>query len=162
MANTPDYNWPPMETRKIIGKPFKRLDGPQKAAGRAKYTSDLKLKDMLYAAYLTCPHGHARVTSIDTSAAEKRNGVKAVFVIAEAGKELQWHGQEVAAVAATTEEAAREAVRAIKVAYEVMPHFVNEAGLAKAGARGKAAGEKGTRDSEKAIQDAEAVSDGVY
>src|SRR5450756_2824367 len=94
MANTPDYNGPPMETRKIIGKPFKRLDGPQKAAGRAKYTSDLKMKDMLYAAYLTCPHGHARVTSIDTGAAEKMNGVKAVHVIAEAGKELQWNGQE--------------------------------------------------------------------
>jgi xanthine dehydrogenase YagR molybdenum-binding subunit len=162
MANTPDYSWPPMETRKVIGKPYKRLDGPQKASGRAKYTSDLKMKDMLYAAYLTCPHGHARVTSIDTSAAEKMNGVKAVHVIAEAGKELQWHGQEVAAVAATTEEAAREAVRMIKVAYEVLPHFVNEADLGKAGSRGKAAGEKVTGDPEKAMQDAEAVSDGVY
>ncbi len=76
MANTPDYSWPPMEDRKIIGKPFKRLDGPQKAPGRAKYTSDLKMKDLLYAAYLACPHGHARVTSIDTSAAEKMKGVK--------------------------------------------------------------------------------------
>ena len=101
MANTPDYSWPPMDARKIMGKPYKRLDGPQKAAGRAKYTSDLKMKDMLYGAYLTCPHGHARITSIDTGAVEKMNGVKAVLVIAEAGKELQWHGQEVAAVAAT-------------------------------------------------------------
>jgi xanthine dehydrogenase YagR molybdenum-binding subunit len=151
-----------MDDRKIIGKPYKRLDGPQKAAGRAKYTSDLKLKGMLYAAYLTCPHGHARVTSIDTSAAEKTTGVKAVIVIAEAGKELQWHGQEVAAVAATTEEAAHEAVRKIKVAYEALPHFVNEADLAKAGSRGKAAGEKVTGDPDKAIQDAEAVSEGVY
>jgi xanthine dehydrogenase YagR molybdenum-binding subunit len=162
MANTPDYSWPSMDARKIIGKPYKRLDGPQKAAGRAKYTSDLKLKDMLYAAYLTCPHGHARVTSIDTSAAGKTTGVKAVLVIAEAGKELQWHGQEVAAVAATTEEAAHEAVRKIKVAYEVLPHFVNEADLGKAGSRGKAAGEKVTGDPDKAIQDAEAVSEGVY
>jgi xanthine dehydrogenase YagR molybdenum-binding subunit len=151
-----------METRKVIGKPHKRLDGPQKASGRARYTSDLKMKDMLYAAYLTCPYGHARVTSIDTNAAEKRIGVKAVLVIAEAGKELQWHGQEVAAVAATTEEAALEAVRMIKVAYEVLPHFVNEADLGKAGSHGKAAGEKVTGDPEKAMQDAEAVSDGVY
>src|ERR1039457_433848 len=158
MANTPDYSWPPMETRKVIGKPYKRLDGPQKASGRARYTSDLNLKDMLYAAYLTCPHGHARVTSIDTSAAEKMNGVKAVLVIAEAGKELQGPGQEAAAVAATTEEAAIEAVRKIKVAYEALPHFVNEADLGKAGSHGKAAGEKVTGDPEKAIQDAEAVS----
>ena len=162
MANTPDYSWPPMDARKIIGKPFKRLDGPQKASGRAKYTSDLKMKDMLYAVYLTCPYAHARVTSIDTAAAEKMNGVKAVVVIAEAGKELQWNGQEVAAVAAATEEVAREAARSIKVEYEVLPHFVNEADLAKAGSRGKAAGEKVTGDPDKAVQDAEAVSDGVY
>jgi xanthine dehydrogenase YagR molybdenum-binding subunit len=151
-----------METRKVIGKPHKRLDGPQKASGRAKYTSDLKMKDMLYAAYLTCPHGHARITSIDTAAAEKMNGVKAVHVIAEAGKELQWHGQEVAAVAATSEEIAREAVRKINVVYEAMPHFVNEADLGKAGSRGKAAGEKVTGDPEKALQEAEAVSEGTY
>jgi xanthine dehydrogenase YagR molybdenum-binding subunit len=162
MANTPDYSWPPMDARKIIGKPFKRLDGPQKASGRAKYTSDLKMKDLLYAVYLTCPYAHARITSIDTAAAEKMNGVKAVLVIAEAGKELQWHGQEVAAVAATTVEVASEAVRNIKVEYEVLPHFVNEADLAKAGSRGKAAGEKVTGDPDKAMQDAEAVSDGVY
>ena len=162
MANTPDYSWPPMESRKIIGTSPKRLDGPQKAAGRAKYTSDLNMKDLLYGAYLTCPHGHARVTSIDTSAVEKMNGVKAVHVIAEAGKELQWHGQEVAAVAATTEELAREAARKIKVEYEVLPHFVNEADLGKAGSRGKAAGEKVTGDPEKAMEEAEAVSDGVY
>jgi xanthine dehydrogenase YagR molybdenum-binding subunit len=162
MANTPDYSWPPMESRKIMGKPMKRLDGPQKASGRAKYSSDLKMKDMLYGAYLTCPHAHARVTSIDTSAAEKMNGVKAVHVIAEAGKELQWHGQEVAAVAATSEEIAREAVRKIRVDFEVMPHFVNEADLGKAASRGKAAGEKVTGDPEKAMQDAEAVSDGTY
>jgi xanthine dehydrogenase YagR molybdenum-binding subunit len=162
MANTPDYSWPPMDARKIMGKPYKRLDGPQKASGRAKYTSDLNMKDLLYGAYLTCPHGHARVTSIDTSAAEKMNGVKAVHVIASAGTELQWHGQEVAAVAATTEEVAREAVRKINVAFEVLPHFVNEADLGKAGSRGKAAGEKVTGDPEKAMQDADAVSDGVY
>ena len=40
MANTPDYHWPPMEKRKVIGKPFKRVDGPVKATGRAKYSSD--------------------------------------------------------------------------------------------------------------------------
>src|SRR4249920_3513705 len=136
MANTPDYSWPPMESRKVIGKPHKRLDGPQKASGRAKYTSDLKMKDMLYAAYVLCPHGHARITAVDTSAAEKLKGVMAVHVIATAGKEVQWHGQEIAAVAATTEEIAREAARKIKVDYEVMPHFVNEADLGKAGSRG--------------------------
>src|SRR5215472_9410524 len=162
MANTPDYSWPPMESRKVMGKPFKRLDGPQKAAGRAKYTSDLNPKGMLFAAYLTSPHAHARITSIDTSAAEKTTGVKAVHVVAPAGTELQWANGEIAAVAATSEEIARDAVRKIKVEYEVMPHLVKEADIAKAGSRGKAAGEKIVGDPDKAIQEAEVLSEGTY
>ena len=100
MANTPDYSWPPMETRKVIGKPIKRLDGPQKASGRAKYSSDKKLPGMIFASYLISPHAHARITAIDTSAAEKTAGVRAVHVIAPAGTEIQWQGKEIAALAA--------------------------------------------------------------
>src|SRR5262245_46639259 len=107
MANTPDYSWPPMDTRKVIGKPHKRLDGAQKAAGRAKYASDQKLPGMLHACYLYSPHAHARITSIDVGPAEKTEGVRAVYVVSPAGKELQWHGTEIAAVAADTEEIAR-------------------------------------------------------
>src|SRR3954463_13106410 len=98
MANTPDYSWPPMEKRKVIGQRFKRLDGPQKSAGRAKYSSDTRPKDLLFGAYLTSPHPHARVKSIDTSEAEKVKGVMAVQVEAPAGTEVQWQGFEVAAV----------------------------------------------------------------
>src|ERR1035437_627195 len=104
MANTPDYSWPPMDARKVIGTSPKRVDGPIKASRRAKYTSDLKFKDLLYAFYLTCPHAHARITSIDTSAAEKMSGVQPLHALPEAGKNLQGQGQEGAAVAATTEE----------------------------------------------------------
>ena len=162
MANTPDYSWPPMEKRKVIGKPYKRLDGPQKASGRAKYGSDISPKGLLFAVYLTSPHAHARITSIDTSAAEKTAGVKAVHVVSPAGTEIQWAGTEIAAVAATTEETARDAVRKIKVDYEVLPHLVKEDDLRKAGARGKAAGEKVVGDPDKAFQEAEAVSEGQY
>ena len=70
------------------------------------------------------------------------NGVKAVHVSVKPGTEVQWQGFEVAAVAATTEEIAREAVRKIKVEYEVLPHLVKEDDLTKVGTRGKAAGEK--------------------
>ena len=56
---------------------------------------------------------------------EKTAGVRAVHVVAVAGTEIQWQGKEVAAVAADTEEIARDAVRKIKVEYEVMPHFVD-------------------------------------
>jgi xanthine dehydrogenase YagR molybdenum-binding subunit len=151
-----------METRKVIGKSPKRLDGPLKSTGKAKYTSDLNFKGMLYAVYLTSPHAHARVTSIDTSAAEKTAGVKSVHVISPAGTEVQWAGREIAALAATSEEIARDAVRKIKVEYEVMPHLVKEADLGKAGAKGKAAGERIVGDPDKAFQEAEVVSEGTY
>jgi xanthine dehydrogenase YagR molybdenum-binding subunit len=162
MANTPDYGWPPMESRKVIGKPIKRLDGPQKAAGRAKYASDKKVPGMLFATYLASPHAHARITAIDTAAAEKMPGVRAVHVIAPAGKEIQWQGTEVAAVAADSEEIARDALRRIKVDYEVLEHFVDDADLAKAGSRAKAAGEVVVGDPDKTLQEAEVASEGVY
>ena len=40
--NTPNYSWPPMDKRRVMGKPTKRLDGPMKSSGRAKYASDYK------------------------------------------------------------------------------------------------------------------------
>src|SRR5438132_4912890 len=141
MANTPDYSYPPMDKRKVIGQRFKRLDGPAKSSGRAKYSSDLKPADMLFGAYLVCPHAHCKVTSIDTSEAEKVPGVKSAYVAAPAGTEINWQGWEVAAIAATTEEVAREATRKIKVEYEVMEHLVKDDDLGKAGARAKQAGE---------------------
>ena len=162
MANTPDYSWPPIEKRKIIGQRYKRVDGPVKSSGRAKYSSDLNPKDLLFGAYITSPYAHARVTNVDTSAAEKTAGVKAVHVSAPAGTEIQWPGAEIAAVAATTEEIARDAVRKIKVDYEVLPHLVKEDDLSKAGARSKAAGERVTGDPDKAFQEAEVVSEGQY
>jgi xanthine dehydrogenase YagR molybdenum-binding subunit len=162
MANTPEYSWPPMEQRKLIGKPLKRLDGPMKSSGRAKYSSDLNFKGLLYAAFHTSPYAHARVKSVDTSDAEKMDGVKAVHVVAPAGTEIQWQGWEVVAVAATTEEIAREATRAIKVDYEVLSHVVNEADVAKAGANAKQGGEQTAGDVDKAFQEADAVSEGQY
>ena len=160
--NTPNYAWPPMEKRRVIGKATKRLDGPMKSTGRAKYASDFAQKDLLQGALLTSPHAHARVTSIDTSEAEKLPGVTAVRVIASPGTELMWAGQEVASVAAETEEAAKDATRRIKVQYEVLPHLVREDDLTKAGPRAKAAGEQVTGDPDKAFQEADAVVEGRY
>jgi xanthine dehydrogenase molybdopterin-binding subunit B len=58
---------------------------------------------------------HARITAIDTSAAEKTAGVRSVYVIAPAGTEIHVQGKEVAALSADTEDIARDAVRKIKV-----------------------------------------------
>ncbi len=162
MADTPDYSWPPMERRKAMGKSIKRLDGPAKSTGRAKYTSDLKPRDMLYAVYVHSPHAHARVTSVDTSDAEKSAGVKAVHVSAPAGTEVQWQGWEIAAVAATTEHAARVAAGRVRVEYEVLPHLVKDDDLSKATGRTKQGGEKVVGDPDETFKNAEVVSEGKY
>src|SRR5205807_222395 len=83
---------------------------------------DLNPPNLLHAVFLTCPHAHAKVTSVDTSAAEKMKGVTAVRVVSGPGTEIQWAGTEVVAVAAEKESIARDAIRAIKVNYEVLPH----------------------------------------
>ncbi|MBZ5610900.1 MAG: xanthine dehydrogenase family protein molybdopterin-binding subunit [Acidobacteriia bacterium] len=162
MPDLPDYHWPPMGKRRVMGKPMNRLDGIAKSTGAAKYSSDRKPEGMLYGALLTSPHAHAKVTSIDTSAAEKLSGVEAVRVVAKAGTEIQWAGAEVAFVAARTEEIAEDALRLIKVDYEVLPHLVNEEDLSKVGSRGRAVGEQVTGDPDKAFKEADAVSEGHY
>lgn len=127
-----DYSWPAASDRSLIGKPLSRIDGPVKSTGAAKYPSDLRRDGMLFAKLLTCPHAHARIKSIDTSKAKAMPGVVAVRVIQDAGAEIQWAFDEVAAVAATSEEIARDAVRAIVVEYELLPHYVLESDRSKA------------------------------
>jgi xanthine dehydrogenase YagR molybdenum-binding subunit len=145
-----------------MGKRMSRLDGPMKASGRAKYPSDINRPGMLHAILLGCPHAHAKVTSIDTSAAEKMRGVAAVRVIAAPGTELQWAGAEVAVVAAETEQIGRDAARAIKVQYEVLEHIVREENLSRVANRAKPAGEQITGDPDKGFQEADVTSEGQY
>src|ERR1043166_6404673 len=116
--------WP--EKRRLLGTKISRLDGPDKATGKAKYSFDINRPGMLHARILRCPHAHAKIKSIDLAPAENAPGVKAVIVInnAKDGKEYFYAGDEVAAVAADTEEHARDGARAIKVEYEVLDHIV--------------------------------------
>src|SRR5205809_1708520 len=69
------------EKLSVIGKPTTRLDGRLKVTGAAKYTADVMLPGMLFARMITSPHPAARVTAIDTSAAEKYPGVKAIHIL---------------------------------------------------------------------------------
>src|SRR6516165_3942530 len=105
--------WP--TNPRLIGKRIPRVDGLAKASGRAKYPSDVRPAGMLFGVMLYSPYAHARIKSIDTSAAEKMPGVKAVHLIAKEGTELRYCGDDIAAVAAETEEQAGDAARAIKV-----------------------------------------------
>jgi xanthine dehydrogenase YagR molybdenum-binding subunit len=117
-------SWP--EKRRLIGTRVERLDGPAKATGKAKYSYDINRPGMLHAVMLRSPHAHATVKSIDTAAAEKMPGVKAVYLVRKAGEEVFYVGDEVLALAADTEEHALDAVRAVKVEYDVSPFLVRE------------------------------------
>ena len=128
-----------------IGTRPVRHDGVDKVTGRANYGADFTLPGMLHGVVLRSPHAHARIVSIDTSAAESVPGVKAVVTskdfagttaklmmgegainvhdIADnviATKKALYDGHAVAAVAATTIEVAREAAAKIKVTYEIL------------------------------------------
>jgi xanthine dehydrogenase YagR molybdenum-binding subunit len=123
---TNKYSWPAAEQRALIGKRVSRVDGPDKVAGRAKYTYDVHRPGMLYGKVVRCPYPHAKVVSIDTSAAEKMPGVAAVHVAQGPGTEIHWAGDDIAVVAAVDEGLAADAARAIKVEYEPLPFFLDD------------------------------------
>ncbi|MBI2833172.1 MAG: xanthine dehydrogenase family protein molybdopterin-binding subunit [Acidobacteria bacterium] len=124
------HQWPPQPD--ILGTRVKRLDGPLKTQGKAKYAYDIIRPGMLYGRILRSPHAHARVVSIDLSDVQKAPGVRAALAIIEPGKnpkfpgdKVLYQGDEVAAIAAATEEQAGDALRLIKVEYEVLPHLAS-------------------------------------
>ena len=115
------YPWPEKPT--IIGTKVSRLDGPAKVSGRAKYPYDIKRPGMLWGKILRSPHAHARIVAIDVGPAEKAPGVKAALPWRKPGEKVVYQGDEVACVAAQTEEQALDALRLIKVQYEPLPHL---------------------------------------
>ncbi len=154
--------WPEAGKRSLIGKRITRLDGPMKASGRAKYTYDVNRKGMLHGKMVFSPYAHAKVVSIDTSAAEKMPGVKAVHLMIQPGKEVQYQGHEILAIAAETEEQARDAARAVKVQFEQLPHFVSDVPPEKAGDRAKPQAEQTTGNPDQGFAEADAISEGTY
>jgi len=123
----PDYQWPDAEHRTLIGKRISRVDSPDKVSGQARYTYDIKRPGLLFGKMLRCPYAHCKVTSVDTSAAEKMPGVKAIEVVQKPGSTIHWAGDEVVAVAAVDEATAEDAIRAIVVKYQKLPHLVSDA-----------------------------------
>jgi len=136
---------------KVVGTRPVRHDGADKVTGRAKYANDTNMSAMLHGLILRSPHAHARIKSIDVSAALALPGVAAVVTskdMAEtedrieelgedsvnlrylsnnilAGDKVLYHGHPVAAVAATDIHIAEEALKLIKVDYELLPHIID-------------------------------------
>jgi xanthine dehydrogenase YagR molybdenum-binding subunit len=145
----PDYSWPDAQHRTLIGKRISRVDSPVKVSGRAKYTYDYHASNMLFGKVLRSPYAKAKIVSIDTSAAEKMPGVKAVEIIQRSGTTAQWAGDEIVAVAAVDESTAEDAIRLINLKYQPLPHLVSDA-EPPAGA-GEAAGPMSEDDIDDAI-----------
>src|SRR5256885_6116437 len=120
------YTYPPADERTYVGRRMGGVDGTAKSTGHAKYTYDYNPKGLLYGAFVRSPYAHARITNINTSEAEKMSGVKAVFFKQKTAYEIHWAGDEVVAIAAVDEPTGREAVRAVKVDYEQLPHLVTD------------------------------------
>ena len=135
---------------RVVGHRTPRVDGRLKVTGAATYTADVRLPGMLFARLVCSPHPHARVRSIDTSAAERYAGVRAVHVLdrvlgnaqlRDKSKELparypivRFAGQPIAAIAAVTQAAADEAARRVLVDYELLPFVVDLEEARKPGA----------------------------
>jgi xanthine dehydrogenase YagR molybdenum-binding subunit len=141
-----DQPGPWLETG-VIGKPVPRVDGYERVSGTAAYPSDVILPNMLYGAILRCPHPHARVKSVDVAKARGMPGVHGIisgftpetnpdwvyssFARVEFSTKLfdphcRFEGEPVAAVAAESPYQAWDAVRAIRVSYDILPHLVDE------------------------------------
>ena len=157
----PEYNWPEPNKRRHIGTRTSRLDGPDKTTGHAKYSYDVNRPGMLFAKILRCPHAHATITKLDVSAAKRMAGVKSVRVIQDVGTEIQWELDEIVAVAATSEEVADDAIRAILIEYDPHPHFVTEELKAQAPSA-EVAKEESTGDPDAAAAAAEVKIEGYY
>lgn len=124
--NATKYAWKKPPEKALLGTSVKRVDGPGKVTGQVKYTYDIQRPGMLHARTIRSPHPHAKIVAIDFSAARSAPGVKAVLTWKEPGTEVMYQGDVVAAVAADTEDHARDAARLVRIEYETLPHFSSE------------------------------------
>ena len=132
---------------KYIGVSVPRVDGVKKVTGAAKYVGDMKWPRMLYAKCVKSPYAHAKILSIDVSAAKALKGVHDVitgdYYTKRGGLYLEdknflavntvkFCGEPVVAVAAETPEIAEAACDLVKVEYEPLPVINNPMeGMAK-------------------------------
>lgn len=132
---------------KYIGVSVPRVDGVKKVTGAAKYVGDMKWPRMLYAKCVKSPYAHAKIVSIDISAAKALKGVHDVitgdYYTKRGGLYLEdknflavntvkFYGEPVVAIAAETPEIAEAACDLVKVEYEPLPVINNPMdGMAK-------------------------------
>jgi xanthine dehydrogenase molybdenum-binding subunit len=130
----------------IVGKPVPPIYGIEKSTGALRFAADVNLPNMLWMKILRSPHAHAKVMDVDATEAKKISGVRAILThrdvprvlfgpyqneIYPLDEEIRFVGDTVAAVAAEDWNIAEEAVRALRVKYEILPAVHDpEAGVA--------------------------------
>ncbi|MGH7277155.1 MAG: xanthine dehydrogenase family protein molybdopterin-binding subunit, partial [Candidatus Rokuibacteriota bacterium] len=134
---TPLPAWDGSSPLAVVGHSHPRVEAAEKVTGRARYASDVRLPGLLHARVLRSRLPHAHIRRIDASAAERLPGVHAVLTSASApaigwyedsfvfDRTVRFVGDEVAAVAADSEEIAEDALRLIVVDYEPLPFVVD-------------------------------------
>src|SRR2546428_3974869 len=135
--------------QQYIGQAVKRTEDPRLISGLGHYVDDMKLHDMHYVAFVRSIHGHARIRSVDISAASRMPGVVRVFTgedcrsigsIPCAGaleglkvpahpvlalEKVRYVGEPIVAVVATSLYLARDAAEAVAVDYQSLPAVVD-------------------------------------
>ena len=127
------------ESSSLFGKRLPRVDAREKVTGDARYAADFSFPGMLWVKILRSPHAHARIISIDASAALALKGVKGVLTGKDfngwtwgwmpktreeaplAVDKVRFYGEAIAAVCAVDEATAEEACELIRVEYEELP-----------------------------------------
>src|SRR5713226_8933727 len=117
-------SWP--ENRVYIGSRAKRIDGPAKVTGQAKYASDVQPEGWLYGMILRSKWPKAKITRINLETAAKVPGIKAAILVREGERTVRYYGEELAAVAGTTRQACLDALRVIEVEATPLPFVVRE------------------------------------
>lgn len=139
--------WRPGKRLEVVGKAVPRVDGYDKVSGTALYTFDVVLANMAHARTLRSPYPHARIQAIDIEKALKLPGVLDIITYKNTAPilwydntsflfdpHLRYLGDEVACVAAESEEIAAAALDLIEVKYNVMPFVVDDKEAMKADA----------------------------
>jgi xanthine dehydrogenase YagR molybdenum-binding subunit len=117
--------WGPRDAHAVLNHDLRRIDGPAKVSGQARYSQDIRLPGMLFARVWCCPWPAARV-KVDVSQVNVP-GVHVAIALTDGlrdGNETRWLGQPVAAVAAETPELAEDALRQVAVEGEIVDYVL--------------------------------------
>ncbi len=161
-------SWP-AET-KYISRDTRRVDGPVKVTGRARYASDIQAQGWLYGMIFRSKWPAARIARINLEKALKVPGIKAALTVQEGERTVRFYGEELAAVAGTTKQACLDALRAIEVEAKELPFVVHEDEARKPdsprvwpeAANASRPGARQEGDVERAFSECAAVVEGLY